>query len=38
LARDLQPNSIGLALVGGVPVAQVERAAATLSAIKRALS
>jgi hypothetical protein len=38
LARDLRPNSIGLALVGGDPIAQVERAAATLSAVKRALS
>jgi 5,10-methylenetetrahydromethanopterin reductase len=38
LARDLQPNSIGLALVGGDPIAQVERAAATLSSVTRALS
>jgi 5,10-methylenetetrahydromethanopterin reductase len=38
LARDLRVNSIGLALVGGDPIALVERAAATLSAVKRAAS
>jgi hypothetical protein len=38
LVRDLQPNSIGLALVGGDPIDQVERAAATLRAVRAALS
>jgi 5,10-methylenetetrahydromethanopterin reductase len=37
LARDVQPASIGLALVGGDPVEQVERAAVTLHAVKAAL-
>jgi 5,10-methylenetetrahydromethanopterin reductase len=38
LARDLRPDSIGLALVGGDPLAQVERAAATMHAVKAALA
>jgi 5,10-methylenetetrahydromethanopterin reductase len=38
LARELRPDSIGLALVGGDPIAQVERAAATLREVKGALS
>jgi 5,10-methylenetetrahydromethanopterin reductase len=38
LVRDLRPDSIGLALVGGDPIDQVERAAATLHAVRAALS
>jgi hypothetical protein len=38
LARAVQPDSIGLALVGGDPVSQVERAAATLGAVRTALA
>jgi 5,10-methylenetetrahydromethanopterin reductase len=37
LVRALEPNSIGVALMGGDPIAQVERAAATLHAVKAAL-